>query len=89
MTEYFTDLMLFMLIYLCSILERGFVTPGCGSRSIQYQCFEAKLPYVLRCLVDCDINGANWLELPAGTYSVRPSNGSDSELGLSTKTHTQ
>ena len=100
------------------ILERGFVTPGCGPSPRSYQCFEAKvssfmyryilrescsqfdslpltslavakLPFVLRCLIDCDIVGANWLELPAATYSVRPADGSDSELGLSTETHSQ
>ena len=71
------------------ILERGFVTPGCGPSPRSYQCFEAKLPFVLRCLIDCDIVGANWLELPAATYSVRPADGSDSDLGLSTETHAQ
>lgn len=67
----------FLLIYVAmptlvptarGILERGF-NYGSGLRT--YQCYEANVPFVLRFMIDRDIGGCNWVELPAGTYSLR------------------
>jgi len=52
------------------ILEDGFSCPGYPTQP--YQCFEANMPFVLRYMIDNDISGCNWLEMPAGTYAVRP-----------------
>lgn len=51
------------------ILERGFDCPGYGPKS--YQCFEANVPFVLRFMIDTDLPGCSWVELPKATYSVR------------------
>lgn len=53
-----------------NILQRGFKSPGMAS-SREFVCYEASTPFVLRFMIDRDIVGCNWLELPAGTYSVR------------------
>ncbi len=34
--------------------------------------FESNVPFVLRFLIDCDISGSNWIELPRGAYTLRP-----------------
>jgi DNA polymerase delta subunit 1 len=44
--------------------------PNYGQRS--YQTFEADMPFTLRFMIDRKIVGASWVELPPGTYSVRP-----------------
>jgi DNA polymerase delta subunit 1 len=45
---------------------------GSQTRGMRYQTYEAKMPFVLRFLIDQDITGCGWVELKAGTYSVRP-----------------
>ena len=50
------------------VLERGFQFNG---RSHQYLTYESNVPFVLRFMVDHDITGCCWVELPAATYSVR------------------
>ena len=35
--------------------------------------YESNVPFILRFMIDKDIQGSDWLELPAGTYSLRPS----------------
>jgi DNA polymerase delta subunit 1 len=44
--------------------------PPYGQRS--YQTFEADIPFALRFMIDRKIQGASWVELPPGAYSVRP-----------------
>ncbi|KAJ1965510.1 DNA-directed DNA polymerase delta [Dispira parvispora] len=34
-------------------------------------CYETDLKYILRFMVDCGVKGANWVECPAGEYTVR------------------
>jgi DNA polymerase delta subunit 1 len=53
------------------MFEEGFSTSN-GSH-IRGQTFESNVPFVLRFMIDRNINGADWVKLPAGTYSVRPS----------------
>ena len=50
------------------VLENGFYF---GSRNHQYLTYESNVPFVLRFMVDHDITGCCWVELPAGTYGVR------------------
>lgn len=52
-----------------TMLEAGLTLPGCEFRS--YQTYESNVPFILRFMIDQDINGCNWLEAPRGTYSVR------------------
>jgi len=53
-------------------LESGVRLPGAdGAVGLEVQSgttFEANIPLVLRFLVDADLGGGRWLELPAGSY---------------------
>lgn len=52
-----------------NVLERGF---RFGSHpELAYQCFEANTPFTLRYMIDNDITGSNYLEIPGGAYRVR------------------
>jgi DNA polymerase delta subunit 1 len=50
------------------VLERGFSFNG---RRHEYLTYESNIPFVLRFMVDKDITGCCWVQLPAGTYSLR------------------
>ena len=50
------------------VLENGFYF---GGSSHQHLTYESNVPFVLRFMVDHDITGCCWVELPAGTYSLR------------------
>ena len=52
-----------------NILNRGFDVAGYGER--QYPTYESNIPFVLRYMIDQEIPGGNWLEMPAGTFSQR------------------
>lgn len=52
-----------------TLLESGITLPGCDFRS--YQTYESNVPFILRFMIDQNIQGCNWLEAPAQTYSVR------------------
>ncbi len=51
-------------------MERGLELPGFPPRP--YQVFEASMPFVLRYMIDRDITGCCWLEMPKNTYRIRP-----------------
>ncbi|KAJ1889306.1 DNA-directed DNA polymerase delta, partial [Kickxella alabastrina] len=54
------------------VVKRGFNVHGVGQYAgIPY---ESNLEYTIRFMVDTDIVGASWVELPAGKYSVRSHN---------------
>lgn len=42
-----------------------------GSSGESYQPFECNVPFVLRFMIDEDVNGAGWITLPKGTYQLR------------------
>lgn len=50
-------------------LERSGSVFGFPSDSIQ--CFESNIDFVIRFMVDTKVVGCNWIELPAGKYTVR------------------
>ena len=56
-----------------TILEQGIAVPGLGQRS--FLTFESNVVYTLRFMIDREIVGGNWLELPAGTYSHQAGGG--------------
>ncbi|CAD6254475.1 unnamed protein product [Miscanthus lutarioriparius] len=48
------------------ILERGITIEGLGSKS--FLTYESNILFALRFMIDCNIVGGNWIELPAGKY---------------------
>jgi len=53
-------------------MSDGIPLPGCGNAICQP--FETNVPFVLRYMIDMDINGAGWLSAEEGTYVIRPKN---------------
>ncbi|XP_064635067.1 DNA polymerase delta catalytic subunit-like [Lineus longissimus] len=51
------------------ILEGGFNVSGYSTQA--YSTFESDIAYVVRFMVDTDVVGCNWIEIPAGSYSLR------------------
>ncbi|XP_057617098.1 DNA polymerase delta catalytic subunit [Chionomys nivalis] len=51
------------------LLEQGIRVPGLGTPS--FAPYEANVDFEIRFMVDADIVGCNWLELPAGKYVPR------------------
>ncbi|KAG3256569.1 DNA polymerase delta catalytic subunit isoform X1 [Ictidomys tridecemlineatus] len=52
------------------LLEQGIRVAGLGTPS--FAPYEANVDFEIRFMVDADIVGCNWLELPAGKYLLRP-----------------
>ncbi|XP_074567466.1 DNA polymerase delta catalytic subunit [Curcuma longa] len=48
------------------ILERGITIEGIGSRN--FDTYESNVLFALRFMIDCNIVGGNWIEVPAGSY---------------------
>lgn len=63
------------------LLERGAVRGDFPSFP-SYPTFESNTPFILRFMIDCDIAGASWLELPAGAYAVRDSRSTSTSAQL-------
>lgn len=56
------------------LLEEGKVSaPGVVPPSSGYRAFEANIDFEIRFMADTKVVGCNWIELPAGKYSVRNS----------------
>ncbi len=51
------------------ILEQGIMMGQHGRK--MFQTYESNIAYVLRFMVDKDIRGGAWIEMPKGTYNVR------------------
>lgn len=51
------------------LLEDGVQISGAGM--LRGQTYESNVPFVLRFMIDKDISGADWVEFPAGTYSIK------------------
>ncbi|RZC54248.1 hypothetical protein C5167_013107 [Papaver somniferum] len=49
-----------------SILEKGIHIDGLGSKN--FITYESNVLFALRFMIDCNIIGGNWIELPAGKY---------------------
>lgn len=59
-----------LVIPLRSMLERGQVSlPGVGHRAVT--TFESNVLFALRFMIDRDVVGCNWVELPRGKYTLR------------------
>lgn len=53
------------------VMEEGMDLAGVNSETNYYSAFECNVPFVLRYMIDQDIQGAGWLTLPQKTYQVR------------------
>jgi len=53
-------------LHIIGILERGITIEGLGSKS--FLTYESNILFALRFMIDCNIVGGNWIELPAGKY---------------------
>ena len=51
------------------LFDDGVVVGGAGT--IRGQTYESNVPFVLRFMIDRSIYGSDWLQVDAGTYSVR------------------
>ena len=51
------------------LFDEGISLPGVGT--IKGQTYESNVPFVLRFMIDLDIQGADWVEFPKGSYAVR------------------
>ncbi|KAF8937609.1 delta DNA polymerase [Dissophora ornata] len=49
---------------------------------VPLQTYESNLAYLLRFMIDCKITGANWIELPKGSYHVRNDPNSNAQLNV-------
>ncbi|CCI41600.1 unnamed protein product [Albugo candida] len=52
-----------------TLLENGVSLPDVGFRS--YQTYESNVPFLLRFMIDKEIQGCNWLQAAKGMYSMR------------------
>ncbi|KAK7098957.1 DNA polymerase delta catalytic subunit-like [Littorina saxatilis] len=55
------------------LLEQGFTCPGYPAYG--YQTYESNIDFEIRFMVDCNVVGCNWIQLPAGKYRVRQQQG--------------
>jgi DNA polymerase delta subunit 1 len=62
-----------------TIVERGVTIQG---SSFSSGTFESNLPYVLRFMIDCKIQGMSWLECPEGSFSIKPAKTSRAQIEL-------
>jgi DNA polymerase delta subunit 1 len=62
------------------LLEEGVQISGAGV--LRGQTYESNVPYVLRFMIDNEISGSDWVEMAAGTYSVRSSKDMISRVSL-------
>ncbi|CAE1286503.1 POLD1 [Acanthosepion pharaonis] len=51
------------------LLEQGFLCPGYAVQG--YQTYESNIDFEIRFMVDSDVVGCNWIELPKGKYHIR------------------
>ncbi|GMI85268.1 EMBRYO DEFECTIVE 2780, GIGANTEA SUPPRESSOR5 [Hibiscus trionum] len=60
------------------ILDRGIQIDGLGMKS--FMTYESNVLFALRFMIDCNIVGGNWIEIPAGKYKKTARNMSYSQL---------
>lgn len=51
------------------LLEQGFLCPGYAVQG--FQTYESNIDFEIRFMVDSDVVGCNWIELPKGKYHIR------------------
>lgn len=63
---------------MAGILDRGIHIDGLGMKS--FMTFESNVLFALRFMIDCNIVGGNWIEVPAGKYKKSAKNLSHCQL---------
>lgn len=57
------------------LLERNEVNFKTFKPDKPFQAFEANIDFEIRFMADTKVVGCNWIELPAGKYSIRTKSG--------------
>ncbi|XP_021734583.1 DNA polymerase delta catalytic subunit-like [Chenopodium quinoa] len=60
------------------ILDRGIQIDGLGTKS--FMTYESNVLFALRFMIDCNIVGGNWIEVPVGKYRATGKNLSSCQL---------
>ncbi|XP_076450505.1 DNA polymerase delta catalytic subunit-like [Babylonia areolata] len=66
------------------LLEQGFQCPGYSNHG--FQTYESNIDFEIRFMVDCNVVGCNWIQLPAGKYHVRQKQDQGAKGGARTQT---
>ena len=53
-------------IFFPGILDRGIQIEGFGMKS--FMTYESNVLFALRFMIDCNVVGGNWIEVPVGKY---------------------
>lgn len=53
-------------VKLSGILDKGIQIDGFGMKS--FKSYESNVLFALRFMIDCNIVGGNWIEVPTGKY---------------------
>eukprot|EP01104_Vermistella_antarctica_P006744 TRINITY_DN17448_c0_g1_i1.p1 TRINITY_DN17448_c0_g1~~TRINITY_DN17448_c0_g1_i1.p1 ORF type:complete len:1124 (+),score=279.27 TRINITY_DN17448_c0_g1_i1:349-3372(+) len=61
-------------------VENGFHVNGLGD--VALSSYESNVPFVLRFMIDQDVVGGNWLEIPAGMYKLHGDNTKESHCQI-------
>ena len=54
------------------LFERGLTLRWLNNQYFRSTTYESNVLYALRFMIDCQVVGGNWVELPAGAYSLVP-----------------
>lgn len=54
------------------MFERGLTLRWLNNQFFRSTTYESNVLYALRFMIDCQVVGGNWVELPAGAYSLVP-----------------
>ncbi|KAL0091377.1 DNA polymerase family B-domain-containing protein [Phycomyces blakesleeanus] len=65
-------------------IEEGVEVSGLDIICIADTTYESNLGYLLRFMIDCEMTGCNWIELPAGKYSISDNHTSHSQYEVDT-----
>ena len=57
---------------MAGILDRGIQIDGLGMKS--FMTYESNVLFALRFMIDCNVVGGNWIEVPAGKYKKTAKN---------------
>ncbi|KAI8336982.1 DNA polymerase family B-domain-containing protein [Chlamydoabsidia padenii] len=67
-----------------SKVEQGVTVPGLDRRCQSDTTYESNLAYLLRFMIDCKVTGCNWIELPAGSYTLSETHSSEAQIEVTT-----
>ncbi|KAJ2962042.1 hypothetical protein NQZ79_g2805 [Umbelopsis isabellina] len=65
--------------------ETGLSIAGFDKPVMSDMTYESNLAYLLRFMIDCKVYGSNWIELPAGTYTMKQNPVSQAQIEVETQ----